>query len=93
MPDKEILAKTKKNSREKKKVEVKEKKKAKVEVVKKKKRVKAEAAKEKMRIEAKTMVRTKIKDRAAKNIKSLLQTEQIRKRKATLFNDSIAKKK
>ena len=43
MPDKEILAKAKKDTRKKNKTEVKKKKRAKTEIAKEKKRAKAEA--------------------------------------------------
>lgn len=55
IPDKELLAKAKKNVREKKKVEAKKKKKAEIEAAKAKKRAKIEAAKEKKRVKAKTI--------------------------------------
>lgn len=93
MLDKEILTKAKKDIREEKKIKVKKKKKAEVKAVKEKKRAKAEVAKEKKIIKAKAMVQKKIEDRMAKNVETSLQKKQTNKCKATLSNNSIAKKK
>lgn len=93
MPYKESLAKIKKYTRERKKTEVKEKKKAEVEAVKIKKKAEVEVTKEKKRVKAKAMARKKIKDRAAKNIKTSLQKEQTNKHKTALFNDFLSKNK
>lgn len=104
MPDKESLAKAKKDAKERKKIEAKEKKKsetkaakvkkrAEAEAAKAKKRAKAEAAKEKKRDKSEAMARKKIEDRAAKNVETSLHKEQTNKRKAALSNNSIAKKK
>lgn len=93
MPDKETLAKAKKDARKNNKAKVKEKKKTKAESAKEKKKAKAKAAKKKKIIEVKAMTRKKIKNRAAKNIETSLQKEQTSKCKVALSNNSIAKKK
>lgn len=87
------MAKAKKDVREKKKAEIKKKKRAKLKVAKKKKKTKVEITKKKKRIEAKVMAWKKIEDKITRNIRMFLEKKQTSKYKATLSNNFITKKK
>lgn len=77
IPDKETLAKAKKDVKEKKKVKVKKKKRAEEKTAEKNKKIKAEVVKEKKRIEVETIAWKKIEDKADKNVKTSLQKNKL----------------